>query len=39
MVTTRIREGLKAGGIAPADIQGIVRITPAPADPTRLIDL
>jgi small conductance mechanosensitive channel len=30
---------LVAGGVAPGDIQGIIRVTPAAADPMRLVDL
>jgi small conductance mechanosensitive channel len=38
-VATGLREKLLAGGLAPNAIQGIIRTTPAPADPTRFIDL
>jgi small conductance mechanosensitive channel len=38
-IAARIRAQLTAAGIAPADILGIARIAPDPADPIRFVDL
>jgi hypothetical protein len=38
-VAARIRTQLGAAGVAATDIQGIARVAPDPADPTRFVDL
>jgi len=38
-IAARIRAELAAAGIAPADILGIARVAPDPADPMRFVDL